>query len=199
VFHYNSGCWNINHSVVHNVYEDRSYASSVPNSSAASSRASFNGPGGVTSSASSSEREAMNERHVQPTSEQMNHEKTAASDRNQLASVNKGNPHTTAMSQTGGDRFNASGHAMSSPSATRQTNRNTSNHVSSPSHNSSPMRSTQRQSARQSSTHRSSNMQRGSSMRQSSHMQSHSAPRAGGGVRAGGMSHSSGGGGGGHR
>lgn len=78
------------------------------------SRAGFNGPGGVVREPSSEERVAMNEHHVQPTSQQMSHQHSASLSRNQLASRNGGTPSTMARGSVGGQRYNASGNAMHS-------------------------------------------------------------------------------------
>jgi hypothetical protein len=58
-FRYNTAVMNVNRSVVHNVYNDRSFASHLNNS-----RASFNGAGGVNARPTANERAAMSERHV---------------------------------------------------------------------------------------------------------------------------------------
>jgi hypothetical protein len=59
----------------------------------------------------------MNENHIQPTSEQFNHNHTASQDRNQFASANGGHPGTTAMNSVGGTRFNPQGKNAPAPIA----------------------------------------------------------------------------------
>jgi chorismate mutase len=96
VFAYNSAVTNVNTTVVHNTYVDRTY---VNNSTV---RTSFNGgPGGIHATPNAQERLAANESHVQPTSEQINHEHTASTDRSNFASENHGHPATPAYSKVG--------------------------------------------------------------------------------------------------
>ena len=63
------------------------------------SRVAYNGGvGGLQVRASAREEAAFHEHHFEPTSNQMAHEQAMRADRNQLASVNGGRPHTMAMS-----------------------------------------------------------------------------------------------------
>jgi hypothetical protein len=97
-FAYNSAVVNVNSTVIHNTYVDRT----VVNNTTVTSRASFNGgPGGTTATPTAQERAAASEQHVQPTSEQMNHEHTASTDRSNFASENHGKPANPAMSHVG--------------------------------------------------------------------------------------------------
>jgi hypothetical protein len=65
-------------------------------------RTSFNGGAGGTTARPTREEEAIaHERHVPPTAGQMQHEKTASSDRSLLASVNHGRPAIAATSKPG--------------------------------------------------------------------------------------------------
>lgn len=105
-FRYNTAVSNINTTVIHNTYVNRT----VVNNITVNSRASFNGPGGVTATPRPEEQVAMREQHIQPTRDQQTHEQTAGKDRNQLASVNNGKPATVAMNRVGGSRFNQQGH-----------------------------------------------------------------------------------------
>ena len=95
-FAYNTAVVNVNTAVIHNTYVNRSVVSA-----GVGSRASFNGAGGVTATASASERAAANEPHVQPTSEQMTHEHSASMDKSNFASANHGRPANPAMSRVG--------------------------------------------------------------------------------------------------
>jgi hypothetical protein len=95
-FAYNTAVVNVNTEVIHNTYVNRSVVSA-----SVGSRASFNGAGGVTATASASERAAANEPHVQPTSEQMTHEHSASMDKSNFASANHGRPANPAMSRVG--------------------------------------------------------------------------------------------------
>jgi WXXGXW repeat (2 copies) len=95
-FAYNTAVLNVNTTVIHNTYVNRTVVSA-----SVGSRASFNGAGGVTATASASERAAANEHHVQPTSEQMTHEHSASMDKSNFASANHGRPANPAMSKVG--------------------------------------------------------------------------------------------------
>src|SRR5277367_3729751 len=96
-FAYNTAVVNVNTTVVHNTFVDRTVVHEN-----VGVRASFNGgPGGTTAVASAQERAAANETHIQPTSEQMSHEHTASQDRSNFASENHGKPANPAMSHVG--------------------------------------------------------------------------------------------------
>src|SRR5271156_3145492 len=95
-FAYNTAVVNVNSTVIHNTYVNRTVVSA-----SVGSRASFNGAGGVTATASASERAAANEHHVQATSEQVSHERTASTDKSNFASANHGRPANPAMSKVG--------------------------------------------------------------------------------------------------
>ncbi len=91
-FAYNRSVNNITNVHVTNVYNKTVVVNNV-------NRVSYNGGnGGVRVQESQAERVAYNERHFQPTSNQVAHEQAMRSDRGQLASVNHGHPQTTAMS-----------------------------------------------------------------------------------------------------
>lgn len=55
-------------------------------------RASFNGAGGIVARPTVEERTAMNDQHVQRTSEQISHQQASSQDRSRWASENHGNP-----------------------------------------------------------------------------------------------------------
>jgi hypothetical protein len=101
-FRYNTTVWHVNNTVIHNTY------TAAP-AAGPSSRASFNGAGGITAQPTAAEKVAMNEHHLQPTASQQSHERAMSKDKNQWASVNKGKPATTAMSSVNGRKFNSSG------------------------------------------------------------------------------------------
>src|SRR6202050_5820448 len=83
-FAYNTAVVNVNTTVVHNTFVDRTVVHED-----VGVRASFNGgPGGTTVVATAQERAAEHEEHVQATSEQMSHEHTASMDRANFASAN---------------------------------------------------------------------------------------------------------------
>jgi hypothetical protein len=95
-FAYNTAVLNVNTGVIHNTYVNRTVVSA-----SVGSRASFNGAGGVTATASASERAAANEHHVEATSEQTSHEHSASMDKSNFASANHGRPANPAMSKVG--------------------------------------------------------------------------------------------------
>jgi len=102
-FVYNTAVTNVNTTVVKNVYVDKTV---INNTTVVNNHYSFNGQGGATAQPTAAEQTAMREQHVQPTSNQLSHEQTARSDRNQLASVNHGKPATASMDTINGRRYN---------------------------------------------------------------------------------------------
>jgi hypothetical protein len=117
-FRYNTAVVNVNRTVVHNTYVDRTVV--VNHTTVVNNRTSFNGgPAGISARPTPQEESAIRERHVQATSEQNSHMQQARQDRNQFASVNHGRPSTTAMNKPGGNRYDPHGsgstaHAMNS-------------------------------------------------------------------------------------
>ncbi|HXB28741.1 MAG TPA: hypothetical protein VNW49_02925 [Puia sp.] len=106
-FRYNTAVVNVNTTVIHNTYVDRTVVVNHSNN-----RVSFNGgTGGVSARPSAQEESAMRERHVQATSEQTLHVQHAMQDRNQFAAVNHGQPVTAAMNKPGGNRYDPHGNA----------------------------------------------------------------------------------------
>jgi hypothetical protein len=103
-FRYNTAVVNVNNTVIHNTYVDRSV---VVNNNV--TRTSFNGPGGINARPNAQENMAMRENHVPVTSEQVSHRQMASQDHNQFASVNKGRPSTVSMNKVGGTAFNHQG------------------------------------------------------------------------------------------
>jgi len=112
-FRYNTAVMNVNTTVVHNTYINNT----VINNTVVNNHTSFNGGAGISARPNPQEQAAMNENHVQPTSEQFNHNHTASLDRNQFASANGGHPGTTAMNSVGGKRFNPQGRNAPAPLA----------------------------------------------------------------------------------
>ena len=111
-FRYNTAVVNVNRTVIHNTYINRS----VINNRYVNNHTSFNGPGGVDVKPRPEERAAMNERHIQPTSQQMSHQQTASHNKTQFASVNHGHPTAVAMNKVGGRPFTAQGHVAKNTS-----------------------------------------------------------------------------------
>jgi WXXGXW repeat (2 copies) len=122
VFRYNTAVLNVNTTVVRNVYVDRTVIrNTIVN------RASFNGPGGIAARPTPQEQMALREQHFQATAMQMSHERMAAQDRSQLASVNHGLPGTAAMDSVNGRRFNQQGRIASGIASGRLTAGQTAN------------------------------------------------------------------------
>ncbi len=102
-FVYNTAVVNVNTTVVHNVYVDRTV---INNTTVVNNHYSFNGEGGATARPTHEEMSAEHERHFQPTENQMSHEHSASQDHSQLASANQGHPGTFAMDSVNGRRYN---------------------------------------------------------------------------------------------
>jgi hypothetical protein len=97
-FAYNTAVVNVNRTVIHNVYEDRT----VINHTTVYSRTSFNGGnGGIQARPSVQEASFARENHIAPTGEQQNHMQMAHADRSNFASVNGGHPQNAAYSRPG--------------------------------------------------------------------------------------------------
>jgi hypothetical protein len=93
-FRYNSAVTNVNTTIVHNVYVDKTVI--VNNTTV--NRVSYNGgQGGIPVRPSATDL-ALRKQGRPMTSEQTQHEHVAAQDRNQLASVNHGRPQQLAVS-----------------------------------------------------------------------------------------------------
>ncbi len=96
-FAYNTAVVHVNTEVVHNTFVDRTVVHTT-----VVSHTSFNGgPGGIAARPTAQERVAMNDSHVQATSEQTSHEHSAGMDRSNFASENHGRPANAAMSHVG--------------------------------------------------------------------------------------------------
>ncbi len=106
-FRYNTAVVNVNKTVIHNTYVDRTVVVNHAN------RVSFNGgTGGVSARPTTQEESAMRERHMQATPEQTSHIQHAMHDRSQFASVNHGQPTTAAMNKPGGKRYDPHGNVQ---------------------------------------------------------------------------------------
>lgn len=102
VFRYNTAVVNVNRTVVHTTYVDRSVMRSER-----MSRASFNGPGGVTARPTARQEEAMHQRHYEATAAQREHQTAASRDPGARFTANHGRPATVAMARTGANRETA--------------------------------------------------------------------------------------------
>jgi hypothetical protein len=113
VFAYNSACANFGGVHVTNVYENRTiiHQNTIVNVN----HTSFNGPGGIARQPSPEENRFASESHVAATSTQTQHQNFAAQDRSQLASVNHGQPATTASSSVNAYHQVAQQHSQSQP------------------------------------------------------------------------------------
>ena len=107
VYRYNTAVTNVNTTVIHNTYINRTVINNTT-----VNRTSFNGPGGVMAQPNAQERQFANEQHVQPTPNQMAHERAAGQDRNQFASVNHGQPANASMDRVGGNHYNEQARAV---------------------------------------------------------------------------------------
>jgi WXXGXW repeat (2 copies) len=97
-FAYNSAVVNVNRTVIHNVYEDRTVI--VHNT--VYNRTSFNGgAGGIQARENEREAAYAHESHIAATREQENHVQMAHADRSNFASVNAGRPQNAAFSRPG--------------------------------------------------------------------------------------------------
>jgi len=105
VFRYNAAVWHVGHGF-HNVYRSEEGINHV-----AGVRASFNGPNGVHYRPSGGEVNVMHANHVARTNEQVAHHAAAANDRALHVNASHPAPAYHSMSQPGGQRFNAGGHA----------------------------------------------------------------------------------------
>ncbi len=107
-FAYNRSVTNVNVNVT-NVYNKTVVVNNV-------NRVSFNGgAGGINVHATEREQAAIREQHFAATGEQTAHFQAAASDRNQLASVNGGRPQFAAARSTAEYHSVAQQHAASQP------------------------------------------------------------------------------------
>ncbi len=125
-FRYNTAVWSVNNNI-HNTYVDKTVINN------GGGRTSFNGPGGITAKPTAAEQTAMKENHVQPTSAQVLHQRSASQDKNQRASVNGGKPTIAAKSSVSGKAFNSSGHDVA---AAKASPAKTESHTTVASHNS---------------------------------------------------------------
>ena len=112
-FAYNSACANFGGVHVTNVYENRTIINQ--NTIVNVNHVSFNGGAGIQARATAGEMQAANERHIQATSTQMQHQAFASQDRAQLASVNNGRPGTMASANVNAYHQVAQQHAASQP------------------------------------------------------------------------------------
>ena len=95
-FAYNTAVVNVNTTVIHNTYVNRTVI--VNNRTV--NRTSFNGgPGGIAARPTTQEKSASRESHSHPTAMQVSHQHLASTNRANFASENHGRPATAAMSR----------------------------------------------------------------------------------------------------
>lgn len=127
-FRYNTAVTNINRTVIHNTYVDKTVIRETSN------HVSYEGgKGGIQAQPANAEKATQGEQHP-PTTEQTTHEQTAAQDRNHLATVNHGEPATTAV-QHPYSSTNMPPHYTPVTNADRQA---AQSHVVAPPHNAPP-------------------------------------------------------------
>jgi hypothetical protein len=90
-FRYNTAVTRVNTTVIKNTYVNNNYLKTT------TTRTSFNGPGGVTATATAEEQAAAKAEHVAPTSEQRARVEAAKKDPALLAKNNKGKPKEDAV------------------------------------------------------------------------------------------------------
>ena len=113
-FFYNRNVSNVNVTVIHNTYNKTVVVNNV-------SRVSYNGGnGGINAQPTREEQSAANERHIDPTAEQVQHRDAAGANRAQLASVNHGRPGIAATPRPGA--FNDRGVARANARGERFNN-----------------------------------------------------------------------------
>jgi len=122
-FRYNTAVVNVNTTVIHNTYVNRT----VINNTTVVNHAAFNGEGGVAARPTAQEESYAHENHIQPTANQLSHEKTASADRSQWASSNHGKPSNVAMDKVGGHSFTPEGHAANAAASARPAAHEASN------------------------------------------------------------------------
>lgn len=104
VYSYNRAVTNVNTTIIHNTYN----TTVINNRTVINNHTSFNGgPGGINARPSEAERGAFRDHHIAPTTLQMQHQQTAGSNRQFLASVNHGRPSMAASPRAG--EFNGHG------------------------------------------------------------------------------------------
>ena len=139
-FRYNTAVSRVDVTVIHTTYVDNT----VVRTNSMSSRASFNGTGGVRAEPTASERAVMNEPHAKPTQEQQSHIQAARNDKSQYASENHGTPAVSAMNKPNGQHFNSGGQVTQhtptpiNNQAHNNTQPNNGQHSNAPEHSNMP-------------------------------------------------------------
>jgi hypothetical protein len=95
VFFYNTAITRVDTAVITNTYNKRAISTVTANN------VSFNGPGGATAQPTAQEVAWSRERHTQPTALQVNHQRSASTNRALFATVNHGAPTIAATAKPG--------------------------------------------------------------------------------------------------
>jgi hypothetical protein len=107
-FRYNTAVVNVNRTVIHNTYIDKTVI--VNHTVINNNHASFNGgSGGVQAKPRPEELAAEKEHHIPPTSAQQSHAQHAMQNKASFSKANGGRPANVAMNKVGGTHFNAEG------------------------------------------------------------------------------------------
>jgi hypothetical protein len=115
-FRYNAAVANVNTTVIHNTYVDRTVINNNVN------RTSFNGAGGIAARPTAGELAAGREQHIAATPVQASHERAAGQDRSNFASVNHGKPANAAMARPMAEPANRGNAAANHPNAHANNN-----------------------------------------------------------------------------
>src|SRR6266404_7304099 len=105
-FAYNTAVVNVNRTVIHNTYINRTV---IVNNRTVNRTSFSGGPGGINARPTREEISASHESHIQATSMQTSHEHLAHSNRANFASENHGRPATAAMSRVNTREANQQG------------------------------------------------------------------------------------------
>jgi len=105
-FAYNTAVVNVNRTVIHNTYVNRTV---IVNNREVNRTSFSGGPGGINARPTREEISASHESHIRATSMQTSHEHLARSNRANFASENHGRPATAAMSRVNTREANQQG------------------------------------------------------------------------------------------
>jgi len=165
-FRYNTAVVNVNRTVIHNTYEDRTI---IRNTTIVNDRhvAFSGGPGGINHVPTAQETVYMHDQHMAPTSFQTQHETTARADVGSYANHNGGHPNNLVMARP--MNMNAGAHAnIGSQSSGAGAGKVTMNEQSHGNFNDAPQRNSNSQLREQ----------QGPQFHPAPQPQSHSAPPA---------------------
>jgi len=122
-FAYNTAVVNVNRTVIHNTYVNRTV---IVNNREVNRTSFSGGPGGINARPTRGEISASHESHIQATRMQTSHEHFAAANRANFASENHGRPATAAMSRVNTREANQQGRIANGVKSGQLTPRETS-------------------------------------------------------------------------